>query len=123
MKRLFRDHKKETRYRYAIIVLLLVFSASLTFSPTALVAYTSSPSEKIGKNLIDIAFSSEKVREFVAAHEVNIIAEEVKDAEKQLYTDIYSSLPSPIYQIILDAGENSLVVLLDETAIYRIFEN
>ena len=122
MKRLFENHKKEKKYRYAIIILLIAFSVSLTFSPTGLVAY---PSALDGKKLIDIAFGSESVRDFVAKHDVNIGVEEVRDIEnlKRSYPGIYSNLPSPVYQIILDAGENSLVVLLDETAIYRIFEN
>ncbi|MBI2076332.1 MAG: hypothetical protein HYT72_03745 [Candidatus Aenigmarchaeota archaeon] len=125
MKRLF-DNRKERKYRYAIVVLLLAFSASLAFSPTGLVAYTSSID---GKKLIDMAFSSEKVREFAAQHgnDINIIIEEIKDAEKESYPDVYSSLlanpAGRMYQIILDAGENSMVVILDESIVYRIFEN
>lgn len=129
MKRLFRNNKKENRYRYAIIVLLLVFSASLAFSPTGLVAYTASPDEKIGKNIIDMAFSSETVREFAARHgnDINIIIEEITDGKKRLYPDIYSSFlansTGKMYQVILDAGKNSMVIILNESIVYRIFEN
>ena len=125
MKRLF-GNKKERKYRYAIVVLLLAFSASLAFSPTGLVAYTSSID---GKRLIDTALSSEQVREFAARHgnDINIIIEEITETEKQLYPDIYSGLPADstgrMYRIILDAGENSLVIILDESIVYRIFEN
>ena len=127
MKRLF-DNRKERKYRYAVIALLLVFSASLAFSPTGLVAYTASPVAD-GKNIIDMAFSSEKVREFAARHgnDINIIVEEITDGKKQLYPGIYPSLPADstgrMYQIILDAGENSMVVIIDENIVYRIFEN
>ncbi len=118
MKRLFGDGK-ENIYRYGIVALLVLFSASLTFGPTGLAAY-SAPNEKV----IDRALELDSVREFVVKHDADVIIERLDNVEllKQ-YPDVYSGVPEKAYQIIFDAGEKSLVVILDENAVYRVFEN
>lgn len=120
MKRLFRNDEKN--YRYAIVALLVFFSFSLSFSPTGLVSY----SKQGDIELLDIAFGSDRVRDFVASHDSlasrDIIIGDITDSDMQSYPNMYSGVPPVARQIIFDAGDDSMVVILDNTVIYRIFE-
>lgn len=116
MRALFPDYR---RYAYFLIFGLSALSIFFAFSPTGLVAFVS------GNNLVDKAFESEDVRAFAAKNpDFKIILEELtakKLAALQQEQQLYSNLPDvKIYQLILDANDNALIILLNEDAVFKI---
>ena len=119
MKQLFPDYRK---YAYLMIFSLLAMSVFFVFSPTGLVTFVS------GNNLVDTAFKSEEIRAFAANNpDFKVILEELT-AEKiallqQEHPQLYSNLPTvKLYQMILDAKEKALIIILNEDAVFKILE-
>lgn len=119
MKALFPDYR---RYAYLFIFGLLALSFFFVFSPTGLITFVS------GNDLIDAAFSSPDVRNFAADNpDFRIIIQELT-ADKivplqKAYPQLYSNLPdAKIYQMILDANEKALIIILNEDVVFKTLE-
>jgi len=119
MKPLFADYR---RYAYIFIFGLLALSFFFVFSPTGLITFVS------GNDLIDAAFLSTDVKNFAADNpDFRVIIQELT-ADKivslqQAYPQLYSNLPdAKIYQMILDANEKALIILLNEEAVFKVWE-
>ena len=119
MRPLFASHEK---HGYALVAALLALSAFLALSPTGLVAFS------YGNDLVDVAFSSEDVRAFAASNpDFKTAVEELAPARlaalQQAYPHVYSNLPGVrVYQMILDAGDKAMIILLNEDAVFKALE-
>lgn len=119
MRSLFFDYRK---YAYALILTLAISSVFFASRPTGMVTSASS------SYLAERAFSSEAVRDFaLRAGDFTVITEELTPeklaALRQAQPQMYTNLPDAVlYQMILDAGEKALIIILNEDAVFRTWE-
>lgn len=119
MRPLFDDHKK---YAYLLILALSLSSVFFASRPTGMVTSASSNA------LVDAAFSSDAVRDFAANNPDFRVSIEELTADKmallqQEHPQLYSNLPETrIYQMILDAHERALIILLNEQSVFKVWE-
>ncbi len=113
----------DNKYAYLLIATLLLSSLYFAASPTGMAAGAK-------RNLVDVAFNSETVRSFAASNpDFSVMTEELV-AEKlaalqEDFPDIYSGIPgmnSRLYQMIFDAKDKAMIVLLTEDAVFGVRE-